>query len=140
MINKRQKEATERDIQPSGLSPSHNSENPFVLPSKVTSHYRWPNGPARPVVGTARQARLRSVSCPDGPACRCRAPDTACEPVSRVGPARWYYGPSEYIVEFSKKCVVVGARTHNLVHKRLKRIHLTSTAAVLLYYILNSYT
>jgi hypothetical protein len=63
----------------------------------------------------------------------------AREPVSRAGPARWHYGPSEYIVEFSKKYVVVGARTHNLVHKRLKRIHLTSAAAVLLCYMLNSY-
>jgi hypothetical protein len=64
----------------------------------------------------------------------------AREPVSRAGPARWHYDPSEYIVEFSKKCIVVGARTHNLVHERLKRIHLTSAAAVLLYYMLNSYT
>jgi hypothetical protein len=54
--------------------------------------------------------------------------------------ARWHYGPSKYIVEFSKKCVVVGARTHNLVHKRLKCIHLTSATAVLLCYMLNSYT
>jgi hypothetical protein len=45
-----------------------------------------------------------------------------------------------YIVEFSKKCVVVGAQTHNLMHKRLKHIHLTSATAVLLCYMLNSYT
>jgi hypothetical protein len=97
-------------------------------------------GPTRHIAGTARQARLRSVSCPDGPACRCRGPGTAREPVSRAGPARWHYGPSEYIVEFSKKYVVVGARTHNLVHKRLKRIHLTNATAILLCYMLNSYT
>jgi hypothetical protein len=36
-------------------------------------------------------------------------------------------------------CVVVGARTHNLVHKRFKRIHLTSAVVVLLCYMLNSY-
>jgi hypothetical protein len=89
--------------------------------------------------GTARQARLRSVPCPDGPTCRCRGPGTAREPVSRAGPARWHYGSSEYIVEFSKKYVVVGAQTHNLVYKRLKRIYLTSAVAVLLCYMLNFY-
>jgi hypothetical protein len=106
----------------------------------IRDGYRWPNGPTRSVAGTARQARLRIVPCLDGPACRCRGPGTIREPVSRAGPVRWHYGPSEYIVEFSKKCVVVGAQTHNLVHKRLKRIHLTSAAAVLLCYMLNSYT
>jgi hypothetical protein len=89
---------------------------------------------------TARQVRLRSVPCLDGPVCRCRGPGTAREPVSRAGPARWHYGSSEYIVEFSKKCVIVGTRIHNLVHKRLKRIHLTNAATILLCYVLNSYT
>jgi hypothetical protein len=105
-----------------------------------TLTYRWPNGPARPDParpdgGTARQARLvnRAVS-------RWAGPGTARESVSRAGPARWHYGPSEYIVEFSKKCVVVRVRTHNLVSKRLKRIHLTSATAVLLCYMLTSYT
>jgi hypothetical protein len=86
-------------------------------PQPCVALYRWPNGPARPdpaqpVAGTARQARLQTVPCLDGPACRCRGPGTAHEP--RAGPARWHYSPSEYNVEFSKKCVVVGARTHNL--------------------------
>jgi hypothetical protein len=44
------------------------------------------------------------------------------------------------LLNLAKKCVVVGAQTHNLVHKRLKRIHLTSATAVLLCYMLNSYT
>jgi hypothetical protein len=39
---------------------------------------------------------------------RAATADTAREPVSRAGPARWY-DPSKYIVEFSKKCIVVGA-------------------------------
>jgi hypothetical protein len=52
--------------------------------------YRWPNGPTRsgttqPVVGMARQARLAKRAVPDGPACRCRGPDTAHQPVSRAG-------------------------------------------------------
>jgi hypothetical protein len=72
--------------------------------------------------GTARQTRLQSVLCPDGPACRCRGPGTARESVSRA-----------------KKSVVMEARTYNLMHKRLKGIHLTSAAAVLLCYMLNSY-
>ena len=67
-------------------------------------------------------------------------PGTAREAVSRAGPARWHYDTSKYIVEFSKKCIVVGAQTHNLVHQRLKCIHLTSADAVLLSYMLNSYT
>jgi hypothetical protein len=81
--------------------------------------------------GTARPGMARHRHGP---------PDPAREPGSRAGPARWHYGPSEYIVEFIKKCVVVGAQTHNLVHKRLKRIHLTNAAAVLLCYLLNSYS
>jgi hypothetical protein len=34
--------------------------------------YRWPNGPARPVVGPARQARLAKRAVPDGSTCRYR--------------------------------------------------------------------
>jgi hypothetical protein len=87
--------------------------------------------------GTARPGTARRRHGPPGPAseaCRAQMGRRAA-----AGPARWHYSPSEYIVEFSKKCVVVGARTHNLVHKKLKRIHLTSAAAVLLCYMLNSY-
>jgi hypothetical protein len=46
-------------------------------------------GTARPVTGTARQARLAKRAMPDGPACRCRGPDTARQCASRAGPARW---------------------------------------------------
>jgi hypothetical protein len=44
------------------------------------------------------------------------------------------------LYNLAKKYVVVGAQTHNLVYKRLKCIHLASVAAILLYYVLNSYT
>jgi hypothetical protein len=55
--------------------------------------YRWPNGPAlpdpaRPVFGTARQARLANRVVPDGPMCRGSGPDMARQHASRVGPAR----------------------------------------------------
>jgi hypothetical protein len=56
------------------------------------------NGPARPVVGTARQAQLTKRVVPDGSTCRYRDPGMARQPASRAGPARWHYGPSEYIV------------------------------------------
>jgi hypothetical protein len=46
----------------------------------------------------AGTARLAKRAMPDGSVCRCRGPDTARQPASRVGPARWHYGPSEYIV------------------------------------------
>jgi hypothetical protein len=45
--------------------------------------------------GTTRLAK-RAVL--DGPACRYRGPGTARQPASGAGPARWHYGPSEYIV------------------------------------------
>jgi hypothetical protein len=44
------------------------------------------------------------------------------------------------LYNLAKKCVVVGAQTHDLMNKRLKHIHLASAATVLLYYMLNSYT
>jgi hypothetical protein len=101
--------------------------------------YRWPNGlarpgTARPMVGTARQARLAKRAVPDGPACRCRGPGTTRQPANRARPARWHYGPSEWY-NLAKKYVVVGVQTHNLVHKRLKRIHLTSATAVFVLYV-----
>jgi hypothetical protein len=75
--------------------------------------HRWPTGlarpdPARPVVGTARQAQLMKCAVPNGPTYRYRYPGTARQPASRAGPARWHYGLSDYIVKFSKKYVVAG--------------------------------
>jgi hypothetical protein len=55
-------------------------------------------GTTRPGIGTARQARLTNRVVPNGPTCRGSDSGMARQPASRVGPARWHVGPSEYIV------------------------------------------
>ena len=89
---------------------------------------------------TARQARLAKRAVPDGPACSCRGqawPVSLLVVPSRPGGTMVYLS---ILYNLAKKYVVIEIQTHNLVHKRLKRIHLTSAAAVLLCYMLNSYT
>jgi hypothetical protein len=78
----------------------------------------------------AGTTRLAKRAVPDGPACRCAAQ-------ARPGGTMAHLS---ILYNLAKKCVFVGTQTHNPVHKRLKHIHLTSAATILLCYMLNSYT
>jgi hypothetical protein len=104
----------------------------------MCTKYRWPNRPARPTVGTARQAQLTKRAVRRRAAIAAQARPVRLLVVSgRPGGTMIHLS---ILYNLAKKCVVVETQTHNLVYKRLKCIHLASAAAVLLCYMLNSYT
>jgi hypothetical protein len=79
------------------------SNSTFLFKKKLRTRIDGQTGrsdPIRhdPVLGTICQARLTIRAVPYGPTCRGSDPGTARQPVSRVGPTRWYVGPSKYIV------------------------------------------
>jgi hypothetical protein len=75
---------------------------------------------------TACQARLANRVVSDGPTCCGSGPNTARQLLALPG----WSGGMLLLYNLEKKCVAIGARTHNQLYKRLKYTYLVSAATI----------